>query len=55
MMYENDKLVIPEKFKKMSISELRREQERIYQEIKQNTSESTQKQKSSKETVKFYF
>ena len=25
MMYENDKLVIPEKFKKMSISELRRE------------------------------
>ena len=25
MMYENDKLIIPEKYKKMSVSELREE------------------------------
>lgn len=29
MMYENDKLNIPEKYKKMSVSELRQEKGRL--------------------------
>ena len=43
MMCENDKLIIPEKFQKMSVSELRYEKEKLYMEIrKDNTSETKQ-------------
>lgn len=45
MMYENDNLYIPEEYKKMSISELRREKERIYQDIKQKQSNTTKELK----------
>ncbi|MDD6615372.1 MAG: hypothetical protein PUF13_04625 [Lachnospiraceae bacterium] len=34
MIYENDKLEIPEKYRKMSVSELREEKEKIYATIK---------------------
>ncbi len=34
MMYENDKIEIPEKYRKMSVSELRKEKEKIYQTLK---------------------
>ena len=37
MMYENDKLIIPEKYKKMSVSELQIRKEQIYRELRQNT------------------
>ena len=40
MIFENDKLNIPEKYQKMSVSELRSEKERIYTEIRQNVSET---------------
>lgn len=33
MVNENDKLEIPEKYRKMSVSELRREKERIYKDL----------------------
>lgn len=38
MICENDKLIIPEKYKNMSVSELRSEKERIYKEIRQQRS-----------------
>ena len=34
MICENDKLVIPEKYRKMSVSELRKEKELILEEFK---------------------
>ncbi|MCC8139485.1 MAG: hypothetical protein LIO67_04140 [Lachnospiraceae bacterium] len=33
MAYENDNLLIPEEYKKMSVSEIEREKERMLQEI----------------------
>lgn len=40
MTYENDKLVIPEKYRKMSVSELRKEREQIYAEYRKNSNYS---------------
>ena len=54
MMYENDKLIIPEKYKKMSVSELREEKNRVYMEIKQSSEEITKRTEQKKETIKFY-
>jgi len=36
MMYENDKLNIPEKYRNMSVSELRCEKERVYEKAKRH-------------------
>ena len=36
MIYENDKLNIPEKYSEMSVSELRYEKEKIYMQLKNN-------------------
>ena len=33
MIYENDILIIPEKYQKMSVSELRSETEKLYMQI----------------------
>lgn len=52
MICENDKLNIPEKYKKMSVSELRNEKERIYMEIKQQTNKKVE---CKKENIVFYF
>ena len=54
MMYENDKLIIPDKYKKMSVSELRQEKERVYMEIRQSCNGIIRKTEYRKETVKFY-
>ncbi len=55
MVCENDKLNIPEKYKKMSVSELRSEKERIYMEFKQQTKKTTKKRVYNEETVIFHF
>lgn len=55
MMCENDKLNIPEKYKKMSVSELRCEKERIYMELRQKTNKSNKKMEFGREMVAFRF
>lgn len=56
MICENDKLNIPEKYKKMSVSELRKEKERIYMEIRQQKSRSLEHtRKTVKKNVTFNF
>ena len=56
MMYENDKLNIPEKYRNMSVSELRCEKERIYAQIKRNSSEAlVEKGEYKRKNVMFNF
>ena len=56
MMYENDKLNIPEKYRNMSVSELRCEKERIYAQIKRNSSVAlVEKSENKRKNVKFNF
>ena len=52
---ENDKLNIPEKYKKMSVSELRDEKERIYMEIKQQKNNLPKNTNHKKEITVFHF
>lgn len=47
MAYENDNFSIPEEIKKMSLEEIKREKERLYQELKGN-----KKNKQDKATKK---
>lgn len=56
MMYENDKLNIPEKYRNMSVSELRCEKERVYAQIRRNSSNGVVKKTTpKKEVVTFKF
>lgn len=55
MMYENDKLHIPEEYKKMSVHELRQEKERVYLEIKQKQKENKKELKCKKGSMLFNF
>lgn len=55
MMYENDKLIIPEKYRKMSVSELKREKEKVYTEIRKKSSEERKKKVYKNETIMFRF
>ena len=56
MMYENDKLNIPEKYRNMSVYELRCEKEKVYAQIKKNTSdELVEKSEYKGKNVKFNF
>lgn len=56
MMYENDKLNIPEKYRSMSVSELRCEKERVYAQIKRNTSDETiKKDEYKRKNIMFNF
>ena len=50
--YENDVLIIPKKYKKMSVSELKKEVQKVWKNIK--SSESRQKKKGKTE-INFYF
>ena len=45
MIYENDKIEIPEKYRNMSVSELRKEKERIYQTLNTNRTDDARKKK----------
>ena len=49
--YENDVLIIPEKYKKMSVSELKIEEQRLLKKIK---SSKSQQKKKGKTAIKFY-
>lgn len=55
MMYENDKLTIPEKYRKMSVSELRCEKEKVYTEIRRNPVEATKKKNYYSGRIMFHF
>ena len=55
MICENDKLNIPEKYKKMSVSELRNEKEYIYAEIRQERNRTSKKMEYRKKSVVFHF
>lgn len=50
--YENDVLIIPEKYKKMSVSELKNEEQKLWKKIK--SSKSPQRKKG-KTAINFYF
>lgn len=50
--YENDVLIIPEKYKKMSVSELKNEEQRLWKKIKNS---KTQQKKKGKTAIDFYF
>lgn len=49
--YENDTLIIPEKYKRMSVSEIKREKERMLKKIL--LTERPRKEKSSSIVFKF--
>ena len=55
MICENDKLNIPEEYKKMSVSELQLRKEQIYRDIRQNTKTEVKNIEYKNETVVFYF
>ena len=56
MIYENDKLNIPESYRKMSVSELRQKKELVYSEIKKNTNNVCLKTPKYKKTsIAFHF
>ena len=50
--YENDVLIIPKKYKKMSVSELNKEKQKLWEKIKSSKSQKTEKWKTS---INFYF
>lgn len=50
--YENDVLIIPKKYKKMSVSELNKEKQKLWKKIK--SSKSPQRKKG-KTAINFYF
>ena len=55
MMYENDKLNIPEKYQNMSVSELRCEKERVYAQIKRNNSDALVEKSENKRKYNVQF
>ena len=50
--YENDVLIIPKKYKKMSVSELKKEEQKLWKKIK---SSKSQQKKKGKTKINFYF
>ena len=55
MMYENDKLIIPEKYRKMSVNELRNEKEKIYIQIQKEKRTKTQSTPTKNKNIIFHF
>ncbi len=55
MMYENDKLQIPEEYKQMSVHELREKKECIYLEMQREKTKEKQEQLCKKEEIQFHF
>lgn len=55
MMYENDKLMIPERYKKMSVSELRCEKEKLYGQIKKENKTKVPQKTMERKSVVFHF
>ena len=50
--YENDVLIIPKKYKKMSVSELNKEKQKLWEKIKRSKSPQREKGKTA---INFYF
>ena len=46
--YENDVLIIPKKYKKMSVSELKKEEQKLWKKIKSSKSRQKKKGKTEK-------
>ena len=55
MIYENDKLMIPDRYKKMSVSELRYEKEKLFEQLKKETKTNAQKKSCKDKSVVFHF
>lgn len=55
MMYENDKLYIPEKYRKMSAHELQQEKERVLLEIKKQKNSIVKNKKREVAGIMFRF
>ncbi|MBQ0041870.1 MAG: hypothetical protein Q4E51_09665 [Lachnospiraceae bacterium] len=55
MMMENDVYEIPEKYKKMSASEIAAEKQRLFQEIKSKPTEKRVKKTGCKKSIVFNF
>lgn len=55
MMYENDKLNIPEEYKKMSVTELQLKKEQIYKELRHTTKEEVKNVDYKNVTIVFHF
>lgn len=54
MVYENDKLIIPKKYQEMSISELKKEKDKVLQEF-QSQPRPKKKVTSNKKGIVFHF
>lgn len=55
MTYENDKLIIPDKYRKMSVYELRSEKEKILADYKKSPSYGVKKAGGNREASLFKF
>lgn len=55
MTYENDKLIIPDRYRKMSVSELRSEKEQIYTEYKKSSNYGAKKSGGTRGASLFKF
>ena len=56
MIYENDKLNIPEKYRNMSIPELKCEKERVYKQLKKTSyNRETKENEHKSKTLSFHF
>ena len=53
--YENDKVVIPEKYLKMSASELAKEEKRLYERAKSESSTTPAEKKKSSPNISIRF
>lgn len=53
--YENDKVVIPEKYLKMSASELAKEEKRLYERAKSKSSTAPAEKKKSSPNISIRF
>lgn len=53
--YENDKVVIPEKYLKMSASELAKEEKRLYERAKSESSAAHAEKKKSSPNISIRF
>ena len=53
--YKNDKVVIPEKYLKMSASELAKEEKRLYEQAKSESSTAPAKKEKSSPNISIRF
>ena len=55
MVYENDKFNIPEKYREMSVSELKAEKEKVYSELRSRNGDVSKKKSYTKGNVTLIF